>query len=46
MAPQVFVVIFVSHGGLIDALDEFKLFCADNVSALFHRHVSSFYSQL
>ena len=29
LAPEVFIVTFVSPGGLIDALDEFKLFCGD-----------------
>ena len=28
LAPEVFVVMFASPSGLIDALDEFKLFCA------------------
>ena len=31
LAPEVFIVMFVSPGGLIDALDEFKLFCADMI---------------
>ena len=45
LAPGVFVVTFVSPGGLSDALDVFKLFC-DDMFLRSRRHVSSFCSQL